>query len=140
MFKKQIEFIDNFQNVLFEVFKDTINQHNLVLKDFIVEKQLYEKGIDGNEKRLKGYTRQTIRLKIAKKQPADRTTLRDTGEFHASITIDAFNDSFTVQSNVSYDKYLIKNYKPAILKISNDNFKQFAEKYFIPKLKNYVNN
>lgn len=140
MFGKQIEFIENFQNVLFEVFKNTINQHNLVLKDFIIEKQLYDKGIDGNEKRLKGYTRQTIRLKIAKGQPADRTTLKDTGEFYASITIDAFNDSFKVESNVSYDKYLIKNYKPAVLKISNSNFKDFAEKYFIPKLKDYVNN
>lgn len=140
IFSKQIEFFENFEKILYEVFKQTIEENNLILKDFIIEKQLYDKGIDGNEKRLEGYTRQTIRLKIAKGQPADRTTLKDSGEFHASIEIDAFANQFKVSSNVSYDVHLLKRYKPAIFKISNPNFKQFAEKYFIPKLKKYVNN
>lgn len=140
MFSKQIEFIDNFQTALNLQLQQTLEEHDLILKDYLVEKQLFDKGIDGTGKRLEGYTRTTIRYKIAKGQPADRTTLKDEGNFHASITIKVFSDTFEISSDVSYDKYIIKRYGQNVLKITNDNFKEFLLKFFVPKFKTYVDN
>lgn len=135
LFKKQIEFVDNFETLLFEKFREGVQSYGLVLKNYIVEKQLYDKGIDGTGKRLEGYTRTTIRYKLQKGQPADRTTLKDEGEFHASIEIKAFSDHFEVSSNVTHDKFIIKHYGRNVLKITNDNLKEFIEKFVLPKLK-----
>jgi len=98
---------------LFVLLRETIDNKSFIIKDYIVRKQLYDKGVDGKEKRLKGYTRTTIRYKISKGQPADRTTLKDKGDFHVSITIDAYPDRFEISSSVSHSKYLIAKYGPA---------------------------
>lgn len=140
LFAKQLAFIDNFEKMLFTQLGQAISANHLVLKDYIIEKQLYDKGIDGNKARLPGYKRTTIRMKIAAGQPADRTTLKDSGKFHASINIEAFADRFEISSNVSYDKYIIQRYKKPVLKVTDENFKEFLNKFFLPKLKNYVNN
>lgn len=139
LFDKQISFIDSLEKQIFNVLRDSININGIEIKDYIIEKQLYEKGIDGNEKRLKGYTRQTIRYKISKGQPADRTTLKDEGIFHASITIDAYADKFIVSSDVGYAKYLVKRYGDKIMKPSVRNMTEFFNKHFIPDLKTYIN-
>jgi len=135
MFRKQIEFIDNFENLLFEKFQEAVQNYGFVLEKDITDKQLFEKGIDGKGKRLEGYTRTTIRYKLQKGQPADRTTLKDENEFHPSIQIKAFADHFEVSSNVTHAKYLIKRYGKDILKITNENMKDFIEKYVLPKIK-----
>ena len=109
-----------------------------MIKEFIVQKQLYEKGEDGNTVRLKGYTRYTIRMKIAKGQPADRTTLRDRGYFYANITIDANDIGFIVNSNVNYDVYLRKKYGKAIYIPSTNNMTEFVTKYVIPTVRENV--
>lgn len=139
LFSKQIAFVDSLEHTMFEVLRTSIKTNNTIVQNYIIERQLYEKGIDGNEKRLKGYTRATIRYKIANNQPADRTTLKDKGYFHASITIDTFNDRFEISSDVGYAKYLIKRYEKDIMKPSLNNMLQFFDLYFIPQLKNKIN-
>ena len=122
-----------------EQLEQTINAFDFVLKDYVINKQLFREGIDGDGERLEGYKRTTIRLKIRKGDPADRTTLRDEGDFHASIQIDAFSDRFEVSSGVGYDKYILKRYGRNVLKITNENFREFMENYFIPNLKQIIN-
>ena len=139
LFDTQISFIDDLENQMFRVLRDAIDQHDNILKNYVVEKQLYDRGVDGNEKRLKGYTRQTIRYKISKGQPADRTTLKDEGDFHLSLMIDAFDDRFEVSSNIGHAKYLIKRYGEDIVRPTVQNMKEFFEDFFIPYLKQYIN-
>lgn len=138
LFSDQISFIDELELQVFQELEATIKKFEHILKDYIVEKQLFEQGIDGNSKKLEGYTRTTIRLKIRKGQPVDRTTTRDTEKFHASIQIDAFPDRFEVTSNVPYDKYITKRYGKDILTITRENMNEFFNLYFLPNLKKYV--
>lgn len=140
IFSRQIKFIEEVQRDFNKIVQQTILKYDFVLKDYVVNKQLFQKGIDGDGKRLPGYSRTTIRLKISKGQPADRTTLHDTQEFAASIQIDAFSDRFEISSNVSHTKYLMKRYGKNIIKPTDENFKEFLTNYFIPNFKTYVNN
>lgn len=45
------------------------------------------------------YTSATIAIKSAKGQPTDRVTLRDTGEYYESYTLDLGNGFFDINSN-----------------------------------------
>ena len=141
IFSDQIQTISNIQErIVFESFKQSISQHGLVLKDFIVSDQLYKEGIDGEGKKLLGYTRTTIRIKISKGQPVDRTTLHDQEDFVNSIIVDDKEDEFEISSDVSHDKYIIKKYGKNVLAPTQENMKKFMELYFIPKFKENVNN
>lgn len=144
MFEKQIQFIADFDTVLNNEIQKTIEAFGFVVKDYVVNKQLFQKGVDGNGKKLRGYKRITIQLKKAKGQPTDRTTLRDDGSFHASIQINAYKDSFEITSNVVYDKYLLdpaesrNAYGFDAIKPSADNMKEFFENYLMPNLKKTI--
>jgi hypothetical protein len=135
IFDEQIAFVDQFEIGLRSVLQDTIRQFDFVVKDYVVNKQLFQKGIDGDGERLPGYKRTTIRIKQRKGQPVDRTTLHDTEKFVESITIDAFDDRFEIESSVSYDKYIVKRYGRNVLKVSDENFGEFLNIYFLPNLK-----
>ena len=139
LFEDQIRFIENFEKDLFTVFQETIKQFDFVIKDFIVNKQLFQKGIDGNSERLPGYNRMTIRVKLSKSQPVDRTTLHDTQKFVSSIEVNSFIDRFEISSNVSYDKYIIKRYGIDVLKPTDDNLREFINNFFMPNFKVFIN-
>lgn len=136
IFDNQIKFISEFQKQIPLIFEQTINSFDYVVKDFIVTKQLFNKGIDGRSKKLEGYKRTVIKVKIKKGQPTDRTTLHDTEAFVGSIEVKAFSDRFEISSNVSYDKYIIKKYGIDVLRPTNENMIFFINTYFIPNLKN----
>lgn len=140
MFSAQLKFIDTIEESVFEVLKETITQFDFVVKDYVTNKQLFQRGIDGDGEKLAGYARTTIRLKLSKGQPVDRTTTVDEGEFHASIQIDAYSDRFEVSSDVTYDKYIIKRYGRNILKLTDENMMEFLITYFLPNLKKDVIN
>lgn len=140
VFAKQKRFVNSLEDVIFDLFRESLVSFGFKLEEFIFEKQLFERGIDGTGKRLPGYARTTIRVKIKKGQPVDRTTLRDENKFHPSIQVDAFEDRFEVSSNVSHAKWIIGRYGPKILQPTNENMTEFMETYFIPKFKDYVKN
>lgn len=140
IFFEQIAFIDSFQEKLFNTFQEVVNQFGFVIRDFVVNKQLFQKGIDGKGERLPGYQRTTIRIKLGKGQPVDRTTLHDTEKFVGSIVVDAFQDRFEISSNVTYDKFIIRRYGRDILRPTDENFEEFMINFFLPKLKDNVNN
>ena len=146
IFKKQIAFIDDLENNIFETLRNVINSFGIEIEKSITEDQMFKKGIDGTGKKIKdqktgrlGYTRQTIRLKISKGQPVDRVTLRDNNDFHPSIEIKAFSDRFEVSSNVTHAKFLISRYGEDIMRPTAENFKSFFEKNFLPEIKRYKN-
>lgn len=139
-FDAQIRFLDKFEQDVFQTLRSAISEFDFVLKDFVVNKQLFQRGIDGDGQRLPGYKRTTIRIKIGKGQPVDRTTLHDEEKFVASIAIDPFDDRFEITSNVTHDKFIIKRYTKKVLKVTDENFREFMNTYFLPKLRQNVNN
>ena len=139
LFKSQINYIESLEQSFYDSLQESIKKFDFVIKDYITNKQLFRQGIDGLGKKLEGYTRTTIRMKIATGRPADRTTLYQEGDFHASINIDAYEDRFEVSSDVDYAKYLVKRYGSNILKPSNENLQEFLENYFFPTLKTKIN-
>lgn len=146
MFDKQIQFIDSFTRIVNDEIRASIEAFGFVIKDYITNKQLYRQGVDGKGKKLRGYTRTTIRIKMATGRPSDRTTLFQEGDFYASIQIDAYEDSFEIRTNVSYDKYLLdpaesrNAYGYDAIRPSNDNMTDFFQKYVIPNLRKKAQN
>lgn len=137
LFSRQINFLRELELSVFDVLKDSINQNNGVIEDYVSEDQLFDRGVDGNNKKLRGYARTTIRIKSRKNQPTDRTTLRDTGKFHRSILVEGFPLALEVSSDVDYVQYLTRatNYGINILKPSNKNMTDFFDEFFVPDLK-----
>ena len=139
LFKKQISFIQSIENDLYSSIRRAVENYDFIIKDYVVNKQLFQKGVDGKGKRLKGYKRTTIRVKLSKGQPVDRTTLLDKGKFHASITVDAYSDRFEISSDVSYDKYIVRKYGKDVLLPSNENMSEFFRVYLLPTIKKKIN-
>lgn len=136
IFQAQKQFITDLPDQIFRVLKQTIEDNDFFIIDAVTDKQLFDLGEDGKGNRLPGYTRTTIRIKLSKNQPADRTTLKDSGKFHASFRVDAFNDRFEVKA--TDENNLIERYGIDILRITNDNLRDFLNMYFINNLKSYV--
>lgn len=139
LFERQIQFLESLESDIYREIENSVNQFGYVLEEDISQKQLFEQGVDGKGKKLLGYSRTTIRIKIAKGQPVDRTTLRDKNDFHPSITIKAFSDRFEVSSSVTHAKFLIKRYGKDILRPSAENINSFMFKYVLPNLKKKIN-
>ncbi|MGB0896925.1 MAG: hypothetical protein ACPGRW_06355 [Flavobacteriaceae bacterium] len=135
IFKDQLTFVREFEAVVHEAMRTVLETSGLELKSLIVDKQLYIDGERGDGKRLEGYARTTIKIKLRKQQPVDRTTLHDSEEFANSIIIDAFADSFEISSGVSYDKYIIKRYGEEVLHPSQESMEKFMNRYYLPILK-----
>ncbi len=135
LFPVQLAYIDSFEATLFQTLKASFEDFGFVITDFITNKQLFRKGIDGREKKLRGYTRTTIKIKLSKGQPADRTTLRDEGDFHASIHVDAFKDRVEIVADDPKATKLTVDYGRDILRPTNANLREFFNTYFLPQLK-----
>lgn len=116
-------------------YKDTI-------LDYIREKQLFEKGIDGKGRRLidfEPYSPFTIVIKRQKGQPYDRVTLNDTGSF-----TDKMDLIFTDQNAIGFfsrdakTPELIQRYGADIFTLTVDNRKEIDEKIFEVNLVEWV--
>jgi len=138
MFDSQKRFVGELEANLMKELEHTIQSFDFVLKDYVINKQLFRQGIDGDGVKLPGYKRTTIRYKIAKGDPTDRTTLRDDGDFYRHIEVTATPQYFVVSSDVPYDDKIIKRYGKGVLKITNENMREFMDAYFLPNLKDYV--
>ena len=135
IFQRQIDFINNLEAQLFESLRDTFNQFGFVVVDIITEKQLFDRGIDGNLDPLPAYSESYKRIKIKLGQPADRTTLRSTGSFYASLEIRAFADRYIVSSDVTHETYLIERYGEDIYRPTNNKITEFLTNFYLPILK-----
>ena len=139
MFDEAFDFLDSVENTTYEVFRRGVNENSFILEDGISEEQLFEKGIDGVGRKLPGYSPLTISIKRSKGQPIDRTTLRDTGDFHRSITIKASGDFIVVESDDPKAGDLIRRYGIDILKPTTENIKDFYNDYIEEELRKEFN-
>lgn len=77
----------------------------------------------------------TIQLKRAKGQPTDRVTLKDTGDFHASIYVSFDNTKMTVLADDPKTAKLVRKYGFEILGLTEQNLIDLQVKMY-PKLMN----
>ena len=139
IFSKQIEFLRKTKDeLLFSSLQEVFGQFDFVVKDFIVNKQLFREGIDGKGTKLEAYKRSTIRIKLTKQQPVNRTTLHDSERFVDSIVIDSFTDRFEVKSDVIYDKYIIEKYGIDVLRPTSENLEEFLINFYLPAIKEKI--
>lgn len=85
------------------------------------------------------YSDLTIILKEEKGQPSDRVTLKDTGDFWDSLTVDVDSDTFTMDATDSKTDRLSKKYGDKILGLSDESKREeYIPLYFFPELKNRI--
>jgi len=85
--------IDNLPTQIENVVKSNAEQ----IADLNREQQLYFKGEDSKGKKLLEYTNFTKQIKRNKRQPFDRTTLNDTGNFFNAFQVDYEKASYLVR-------------------------------------------
>lgn len=106
-----------------------------VILDYIREKQLLEKGIDGTGSKLLRYTNFTIAEKKRKGDVYDRTTLHDTGSFTDKMNlIYTDQNAIGIFSTDSKTPELIEKYGTDIFTFTVDNQKEINEQIFLKNL------
>jgi hypothetical protein len=85
------------------------------------------------------YSDLTIELKEQKGQPSDRVTLKDTGAFWDSLTVDVNSDSFTIDATDSKTEKLSKKYGDKIFGLTAESKREeYIPLYFFPALQKRI--
>ncbi len=132
-----IEYLNDFKRKLdiSEIFNFVISTE---LKELIIElnqDQLYDLGEDSKGNKLWSfspsmpYSPYTIKIKQAKGQPTDRLTLRDTGAFYKSFTVEVEGTSIVLDADgQKQDNNLFSQYGIDILGLNDQNMSIFLER------------
>lgn len=132
-----IEYLNDFKRKLdiSEIFNFVITTE---LKELIIElnqDQLYDLGEDSKGNKLWSfspsmpYSPYTIKIKQAKGQPTDRLTLRDTGAFYKSFTVEVEGVSIILDADgQKQDTNLFSQYGIDILGLNDQNMSIFLER------------
>jgi hypothetical protein len=133
----KIKALQQFKNGMFNNIRLIVDQYDYILIDMNVQDQLYERGINRNGTALSDenpYRPMTVEFKIAKRQPYDRVTLRDEGDFHSSFKIDARHNDFEIYATDIKTLILAEKYGNEIFGLTNDNLNEFIREYLYPEL------
>lgn len=126
-----------FREILSDELKDEILNNADIIIEMIAQNQLYEQGIEGRGVSImsyRPYAPRTIKKKKKKGQPYDRVTLRDTGEFHASLRVESDENGFYIVSSDEKAEYLLERYGTTIFRLTNENLKELLNNYIRPSL------
>lgn len=126
-----------FREILNDELKDEILNNADVIIEMVAQNQLYEQGIEGRGVSImsyRPYAPRTIKKKQKKGQPYDRVTLRDTGEFHASLRVESDENGFYIVSSDEKAEYLLERYGTTIFRLTNENLKELLNNYIRPSL------
>lgn len=126
-----------FREILSDELKDEILNNADAIIEMVAQNQLYEQGIEGRGVSImsyRPYAPRTIKKKKKKGQPYDRVTLRDTGEFHASLRVESDENGFYIVSSDEKAEYLLERYGTTIFRLTNENLKELLNNYIRPSL------
>lgn len=115
-----------------EIAKKIVRDNDNILIDMNVQDQLYAKGVNRLGVRIdeyQPYRPLTIQVKIEKRQPYDRVTLKDTGEFYDSFYVETAEDRFYIKASDEKTNWLIKKYGAEIFGLTNDSLAEFINDY-----------
>jgi len=134
--KEALQFFDDIDNVVFEITREQETQSFLIDS---LQDQLFTTGEDGNKNSLGEYSELTVQIKRRKGQPTDRITLKDTGDFYKTYSIDPFKGGFIIDANgqkssidllVKYGNDILKPNEETI-EIIGDYYKEKLNEYFV---------
>lgn len=115
-----------------EIAKKIVHDNDNILIDMNAQDQLYAKGVNRLGVRIdeyQPYRPLTIQVKIEKRQPYDRVTLKDTGEFYDSFYVETAEDRFYIKASDEKTNWLIKKYGAEIFGLTNDSLAEFINDY-----------
>lgn len=115
-----------------EIAKKIVRDNENILIDMNAQDQLYAKGVNRLGVRIdeyQPYRPLTIQVKIEKRQPYDRVTLKDTGEFYDSFYVETAEDRFYIKASDEKTNWLIKKYGAEIFGLTNDSLAEFINDY-----------
>lgn len=138
---KKIKEIEQIRRDLPKQARLIANKFKTEILDYIREKQLFEKGIDGKGSKLLDYKPFTIAIKRQKGQPTNRTTLFDTGSFFSGFDL-VFTDqnAIGVFSRDEKTPDLIDKYGADIFTFTVNNIKEIDTKIFEENLIKWILN
>ena len=126
-----------FDDIVRDELGEIMFDKELIIKDMVVNQQLYKQGINGQGEFImdyEPYKPRTIKNKKKKGQPYNRVTLRDTGDFYRSIHLKRVAGGYgLVASDWKADK-LLKKYRPTVLRLTNENLNILLREYIRPEL------
>lgn len=108
-----------------ESIRQAISENEQFILDLVREDQLYDYGINGRNVSIDAYapyTMNTVRIKTDKRQPTDRVTLCDTGDFYKSMNIVFTAKGFYIEAHTSYVPDLMEKYGTEVLRLTDENF------------------
>ena len=124
-----------------EIAKKIVRDNDNILIDMNAQDQLYAKGVNRLGVRIdeyQPYRPLTIQVKIEKRQPYDRVTLKDTGEFYDSFYVETAEDRFYIKASDEKTNWLIKKYGAEIFGLTNDSLAEFINDYVKDEAYNIV--
>lgn len=130
-----IQKLKRFEDTLFEAIEQAVKDNAAIIEEYNTEDQLFEQGIDRTGSLIvPGYSPITIQIKRGKGQTTSHVTLRDTGAFHRSFSIQYLSDGFQIVASDWKTTDLMRAYGSEILGLSDDNFRDFAVNYVAPEI------
>lgn len=137
------DMIQRIEKVIADIPKETeniIKRNEQEVLDLNREKQLYEKGIDSNGKRIVPYySPYTIALKRSNQEVYNRVTLLDTGDFYKGFKIkfNGLSNPFNIFSTDSKSSDLIEKYGD-IFGLTKENEKYLNYEIIKPELEKFI--
>lgn len=126
--------------------KEIVRDNDNILIDMNAQDQLFDKGVNRLGVRIdeyRPYSPFTIKVKIEKRQPYDRVTLKDTGEFYDSFYVETAEDRFYIKASDEKADWLIKKYGAEIFGLTNEALAEFINDYVkdeaVKKVKEILN-
>lgn len=105
------------------IISDGIKRNANTIIKMNTDGQLYNEGIDKFGVKLREYKDITKKLKAAKGQRTDHTTLKDSGDFYKSYFLKIFSDSFEINSDDPKRDDLFQKYGSGIFGLTEDNMR-----------------
>lgn len=135
--KAVIDRLKNIDSQIQATVKKVIEDNQGIIVEMNSELQLFEKGVDRNNVSISSYApygSSTITYKKAKRQPTNRVTLRDEGNFHQSFFLDIRENEFEIKAKDWKAEMLVRKYGEAILGLTDENLSDLSKNYVAPEI------
>lgn len=140
--EQRIKILKKFRRDLNKTYARIIktNEDSWVL--LLSDDQMYNKGIDGNNKPLGNYTPYSLSIKQENGQRTDHITLRDTKEFHDSIALKLSGNKIeTIAPGAQKeDTNLLDEFGEDIIKLTPKNKQKIIDNIYIPAFRQIMKN
>lgn len=132
--------IDDLKATIFNEIETVFRQYSEQFLEQIRTKQLEEKGVDGYNVKLRmPYSEQWKKTREKHGLPTDRRTLKFTGNFYKSMTIEFTNEAMIIDTQgVNYSDYLIGDNGINILRPNAEFIYKIMTMEVLPKVKQSI--